>query len=48
MIKKPLNILFKDPKKVSEELKLDLKLRPQNLEKNTFYKICLAYERLIK
>ena len=30
------------------ELKLDLRLRPQNLSKNTFYKICLIYEELIK
>ena len=48
MIKKPLNTIFKDAKKVAEELKLDLRLRPQNLSKNTFYKICLIYEELIK
>ena len=48
MIKKPLNIIFKNPKKVADELKLDVKLRPQNLDKNTFYKICLIYEKLIK
>ena len=48
MIKKPLNILFKDSKKVIDELDLDVKLRPQNLKKDTFYKICLSYEKLIK
>ena len=48
MIKKPLSILFKDPKKVIDELNLDVKLRPQNLDKDTFYKICLVYEKLIK
>tara|TARA_B100000575_G_scaffold291659_1_gene298118 strand:+ start:7224 stop:8015 length:792 start_codon:yes stop_codon:yes gene_type:complete len=48
MIKKPLNILFKDPKKVVDELKLNLNLRPQNLNKATFYEICLIYEKLIK
>ena len=48
MIKKPLNILFKDSKKVIDELDLDINLRPQNLKKDTFYKICLIYEKLIK
>ena len=47
-IKKPLNILFKDSKKVIDELNLDINLRPQNLKKDTFYKICLTYEKLIK
>ena len=46
MIKKPLNILFKDSKKVIDELNLDINLRPQNLKKDTFYKICLIYEKL--
>ncbi len=46
MIKKPLNIIFKNSKKVIEELNLDQKLRPQNLSKDTFYKICLMYEKL--
>ncbi len=48
MIKKPLNILFKNSKKVIDELDLDINLRPQNLKKDTFYKICLIYEKLIK
>ena len=48
MIKKPLNIILKNAKKVADELKLDVKLRPQNLDKNIFYKICLIYEKLIK
>ena len=47
MIKKPLNILFKDTNKVIDELNLDINLRPQNLKKETFYKICLIYEKLI-
>ena len=46
MIKKPLNIIFKNSKKVIEELNLDQKLRPQNLSKDTFYKLCLMYEKL--
>ncbi len=48
MIKKPLNILFKDPNKVVKELNLNINLRPQNLTKDTFYKICLIYEKLIQ
>ena len=48
MIKQPLNILFKNSKKIIEELDLDINLRPQNLKKDTFYKICLIYEKLIK
>ena len=48
MIKKPLNILFKDSKSVVDALDLDINLRPQNLKKDTFYKICLIYEKLIK
>jgi len=47
MIKKALNILFKDSKKVIDELDLDINLRPQNLKKDTFYKICLIYEKSI-
>ena len=46
MIKKPLNIIFENSKKVIEELNLNQKLRPQNLSKDTFYKICLMYEKL--
>ena len=48
MIKKPLNILFKNSKEVIDELDLNINLRPQNLKKDTFYKICLIYEKLIK
>ncbi len=48
MIKKPLNILFKNSKDVINKLDLDVNLRPQNLKKDTFYKICLIYEKLIQ
>ena len=47
MIKKPLNIIFKDSKKVIDELSLDINLRPQNLNKETFYKICKIFEKSI-
>ena len=47
MIKKPINILFKDSKEIIDKLDLNINLRPQNLRKETFYKICLIYEKLI-
>ena len=47
MIKKPLNILFKDIVSLQKNLNLDLNLRPQNLEPETYFKICEEYERLI-
>tara|TARA_Y100000768_G_scaffold210700_1_gene158684 strand:+ start:4494 stop:5282 length:789 start_codon:yes stop_codon:yes gene_type:complete len=47
MIKKPLKFLFKNYKKVSEDLSLDLNLRPQNLNNITYYKICNYYEKLL-
>ena len=46
MIKKPLNMLFTNSKEVVNKLDLDINLRPQNLKKDTFYKICLIYEKL--
>ena len=48
MIKKPLKFLFKNFEKVSEDLSLDLNLRPQNLSNVTYYKICACYEKLLK
>jgi len=44
MIKKPLNILFKDPSKLIKKLNLDERCRPQNLDSLTFFKISKAYE----
>ena len=48
MIKKPLKILFKNFEEVSKSLSLNLNLRPQNLSKLSYYKICSYYEKLIK
>ena len=49
MIKKPLKFLFKNFDKISEELSIDLNVRPQNLDHKTYYKICELYEnQLIK
>ena len=44
MIKKPLKFLFNNIDKISKELSLDLTLRPQNLDRDTYYKICKYYE----
>ena len=45
MIKKPMKFLFQDYEKVSNQLSIDLKLRPQNLDNQTYYKICKYYEK---
>ena len=46
MIKKPLKFLFKNFNEISKKLNLDLNLRPQNLDSQTYYKICELYESL--
>ena len=46
MIKKPYNQLFNGDLKVLKKLNLDLNLRPQNLNFDTYYKLALEYENL--
>ena len=46
MIKKPFNQLFNGNKKILEELDINLNLRPQNLDFDTYYKLTKAYEKL--
>ncbi|MDC0216418.1 16S rRNA (adenine(1518)-N(6)/adenine(1519)-N(6))-dimethyltransferase RsmA [Candidatus Pelagibacter sp.] len=46
MIKKPFNQLFNNSKKISEKLNIDLKLRPQNLDPEVYYKLTKEYEDL--
>jgi 16S rRNA (adenine1518-N6/adenine1519-N6)-dimethyltransferase len=46
MIKKPFNQLFNGNQKVLDELNINLNLRPQNLDFNTYYKLAEAYEKL--
>ena len=49
MIKKPIKFLFNNFEEISKKLSIDLKLRPQNLDHKTYYKICELYElELIK
>ena len=47
MIKKPYNQLFNGDKLVSSKHKIDLKLRPQNLDYVTYFKLADEYEKLI-
>jgi len=46
MLKKPFNQLFNGDQKVLDNLKIDLNLRPQNLDFNTYYKLTSEYEKL--
>tara|TARA_B100001121_G_scaffold100865_1_gene89489 strand:+ start:704 stop:1492 length:789 start_codon:yes stop_codon:yes gene_type:complete len=46
MIKKPYNQLFAGNFEVSKKLKLNLSLRPQNLNFQTYYKLADEYEKL--
>jgi 16S rRNA (adenine1518-N6/adenine1519-N6)-dimethyltransferase len=46
MIKKPYNLLFEGNKDVANKIGIDLNLRPQNLDFQTYYKIVSEYEKL--
>ncbi len=46
MIKKPYNQLFGDNAEIASKLKIDLNLRPQNLDFETYFNIVKEYERL--
>ncbi len=46
MLKKPFNQIFNGDKKVLNKLKIDLNLRPQNLNFDTYYKLAYEYENL--
>ena len=46
MIKKPFNQIFNGNIKILEKLEIDLKLRPQNLNFETYYKLTEEYENL--
>ena len=45
-LKTPFNILFNNNIKLQNKLKIDLNLRPQNLERETYYEITKEYEKL--
>ena len=46
MIKKPFNQLFSGSKDISLKLNIDLNLRPQNLNYETYYMLTNEYEKL--
>ena len=46
MIKKPFNQLFNGDQKIFDKLKINLNLRPQNLDFNTYYHLTSLYENL--
>ena len=44
MLKKPFNQLFNGDQKILDKLKIDLNLRPQNLDFDTYYQLTSLYE----
>ena len=46
MLKKPFNQLFNGDQQILKELKIDLNLRPQNLDFTIYYQLTKAYENL--
>ena len=48
MLKKPFNQLFKGNLDIAKKLNIDLNLRPQNLNHNTYYQLTKEYEALKK
>ena len=46
MVKKPYNQLFDGNTEIASKLKIDLNLRPQNLDFETYFKIVNEYEKL--
>jgi 16S rRNA (adenine1518-N6/adenine1519-N6)-dimethyltransferase len=46
MLKKPYNQLFSGNQKILDKLKINLNLRPQNLDFNTYYQLTCEYEKL--
>ncbi len=48
MIKKPFNQIFKNNPEVQKKLELNLNLRPQNLDFDTYFKLTCEYEKIRK
>ncbi len=46
MLKKPFNQIFNGNQKILNKLKIDLNLRPQNINLETYYKLVCEYEKL--
>ena len=47
MIKKPFNKIFNGQIDIAHQMNIDLKLRPQNLDYETYYKLTEKYENLV-
>jgi len=47
MLKKPFNQIFNKNNDLLNKLNIDLNLRPQNLDFDTYYKLTIEYEKLI-
>ena len=46
MLKKPYNKIFNGDLSISKKLNIDLNLRPQNLDLETYYKLAKEYDKL--
>jgi 16S rRNA (adenine1518-N6/adenine1519-N6)-dimethyltransferase len=46
MLKKPFNQIFNGNNDLLNKLNIDLNLRPQNLDFDTYYKLTTEYEKL--
>ena len=46
MLKKPYNQLFDGNTEIASKLEINLNLRPQNLDFDTYYQLTCAYENL--
>ena len=46
MLKNPFNQIFKNPKEISDKLNIDLNLRPQNLEIETYFNLVKAIKNV--
>ena len=46
MLKKPFNQIFNGNTDLLNKFNLDLSLRPQNLDFDTYYKLTIEYEKL--
>jgi 16S rRNA (adenine1518-N6/adenine1519-N6)-dimethyltransferase len=46
MLKKPFNQIFNGNRDLLNKLNIDLNLRPQNLDFDTYYKLTIEYEKL--
>ena len=46
MLRKPFNQLFNGNEDIIKKLNIDLNLRPQNLDFETYYKLTKEYENL--